>query len=162
VAAPCWQWIACSPVRKSVVAGRSTQSLAVMRETLGGTCEHCGKGFRYYLVSNGMNGSFHAFCERCGRTVMSESYVDPKTITFDPCICGAAISFGASPRCPHCEQPLSAEGATLFLERNAPGYAGGWRWQRSWRGEYAFVIEDRLLYNHHWTKPKERWWQVWK
>jgi SUKH-4 immunity protein len=30
VAAPCSQWIACSPVRKRIVAGRSTRSLAVM------------------------------------------------------------------------------------------------------------------------------------
>jgi hypothetical protein len=29
VAAPCSQWIACSPVRSGIVAGRSTRSLAV-------------------------------------------------------------------------------------------------------------------------------------
>jgi hypothetical protein len=31
VAAPCSQWIACSPVRKRIVVGRSTQSLGSMR-----------------------------------------------------------------------------------------------------------------------------------
>jgi hypothetical protein len=30
VAAPCSQWIACSPVRSGIVAGRSTQSLGIM------------------------------------------------------------------------------------------------------------------------------------
>jgi Family of unknown function (DUF6386) len=31
VAAPCSQWIACSPVRKRIVQGRSTRSLAIMK-----------------------------------------------------------------------------------------------------------------------------------
>jgi hypothetical protein len=34
VAAPCSQWIACSPVRRCTVAGRSTRSLAVMWKLL--------------------------------------------------------------------------------------------------------------------------------
>jgi hypothetical protein len=35
VAAPCSQWIACSPVRKRIVAGRSTRSLDIMAENVG-------------------------------------------------------------------------------------------------------------------------------
>ena len=34
MAAPCSQWIACSPVRKSAVPGRSTRSLDMRREIL--------------------------------------------------------------------------------------------------------------------------------
>jgi hypothetical protein len=117
-----------------------------------GSCEHCGRSFQYRLIGNGMNGSFHAYCERCGNAVVSESLVDPRSIQFDPCACGGRVSYEASPRCPHCSEVLSATVAANYIERNSPGVAGGWRWQRTWKGGNAFVVDGRLLYNHPWRK----------
>jgi hypothetical protein len=30
------------------------------------------------------------------------------------------------------------------VEKNAPGSASGWRWQRNWQDTYAIVIEGRI------------------
>jgi hypothetical protein len=38
--------------------------------------------------------------------------------------------------------------AAEWLERNAPGTAMGWRWQRSWRGLYCIIIEDRVVHDN--------------
>lgn len=69
-----------------------------------------------------------------------------------PCACGGKFRRDASPRCPMCKSKLSAEQATWWLERDAPGTAAGWRWQRSWAGLYALVIEHRSM-DLRWAKP---------
>ena len=61
------------------------------------------------------------------------------------CVCGGHFRGTAVPRCPRCEEMLSADEAAADIERNAPGTSKGWRWQRSWSGLYAIVIEDRLV-----------------
>jgi hypothetical protein len=58
------------------------------------------------------------------------------------CSCGGRFRKGASPRCPQCKMPLSAECAAARIEQNAPGTANGWRWQKSWGGLYCIAIED--------------------
>jgi hypothetical protein len=39
--------------------------------------------------------------------------------------------------------------ATTYIERNAPGTAKGWRWQKSWSGVYSIVINENIV---------EDWW----
>jgi hypothetical protein len=58
------------------------------------------------------------------------------------CSCGGYFRKGAMPRCPHCMEPLSAEYAAVSIEKNAPGTAKGWRWQKNWNGPYCMAIED--------------------
>lgn len=58
-----------------------------------------------------------------------------------PCFCGGHFRKGATPRCPDCGMTLSAESATNYIEKNAPGTAKGWRWQRNWSGIYCIAIE---------------------
>jgi hypothetical protein len=60
------------------------------------------------------------------------------------CECGGHFRAGASPRCPRCNEPISAVLATEFIERNAPGTKKGWRWQRSWNGTYCIAIENKI------------------
>ena len=60
-----------------------------------------------------------------------------------PCCCGGAFKKGSSPRCPHCQKPLSAQVATHYIEANALGTKKGWTWQRNWRETYCIVIEKR-------------------
>jgi hypothetical protein len=120
-----------------------------------GICEHCGQSFRFSFIG-GMNGSFHAYCEQCGKAIVSESLVDPLKIKFEPCQCGGEPSYDASPRCPHCNRALSAEIAASYIEREAPP---GYRWQRTWKNGTTFVIEGKLSYNHPWKKVKGKWFQ---
>jgi hypothetical protein len=117
-----------------------------------GICEHCSQSFQYFLIGNGMNGSFHAYCEQCGIAIVTESLVDPRHIEFEPCTCGGAVSYDAAPRCPHCGEVLSAVVAAGYIERNSPGAEKGWRWQRTWKGGNAFVVEGKLSYNHPWKE----------
>jgi hypothetical protein len=65
-----------------------------------------------------------------------------------PCQCGGAFQSGCSPRCSHCNAPLSADKATSYIEENAPGTKKGWRWQRNWSGLYCIVIEEKLVENN--------------
>ena len=125
-----------------------------------GTCEQCGHVFVYYLVHNGFNDSAYAYCDACGSTALFSAWyaevpkiaelrfhepIAPEVETFvRPCRCGGSFRGTASPRCPRCREPLSAEHAAEYLERNAPGTRAGWRWQRTWSGLYAIVIEDRM------------------
>ena len=127
-------------------------------------CESCRSTFGYYLGHNGFSESSHAYCDRCGMTCGLDALHVPagvplvrhREITSDvephllPCECGGAFRAGASPRCPKCMAPLSAVLATAYIERNAPGTAGGYRWQRSWSGLYFIVINDRAV------------WEPWK
>jgi hypothetical protein len=140
-----------------------------MRKKDIGTCDRCGKQFEYYLVHNGFNESAYAYCDKCGRSAILDYYSKsvPKGIGFgygkeidsawerwlEPCECGGRYKGGAQPRCPHCGNELSAEAATQYLEANAPGAKGGWRWQRTWRGLYCIVINDRWVEDNWRTAP---------
>ena len=112
------------------------------------------------LIHNGFNDSAYGYCDQCGMTALFSAYSDAVPEGVDvgfhgalradaerfvrPCTCGGQFRGSATPRCPHCARHLSAEASAEFIERNASGTAKGWRWQRSWRGLYAIVIEDRL------------------
>jgi hypothetical protein len=63
------------------------------------------------------------------------------------CQCGGSFRAGASPRCPHCRQPLSAVRAADYIEPQAEGTKKGWRWQRTWTGLYCIIIEDRVVHD---------------
>lgn len=124
-----------------------------------GTCESCRQGFEYRLIHNGFNESAYAYCDQCGVTAFFGRYsaAVPKDVNIGfhgplrpdaeryvrPCTCGGWFRGSAAPRCPHCAAELSARACAAFIERNAPGTAEGWRWQRSWQGVYAIVIGDR-------------------
>jgi hypothetical protein len=49
---------------------------------------------------------------------------------------------------------LSAEVATGYIEKNAPGTSKGWRWQRDWQGTYCIVIEGRRIDNNWIPEPE--------
>ena len=132
------------------------------RENLPGRCDHCGHTFGYHLIHNGFNESCYAYCAECGMTaLMDTGYHDRadqglprhRSITaggdqfLRSCACGGRFSPGASPRCPHCKQALSATEAAQWIEANAAGSTWGWRWQRSWDGLYAIIIDDRVAHN---------------
>lgn len=124
-----------------------------------GTCEHCSRAFSYGLIHNGFNDTAFAYCDSCGRTAFFSAWSKkPKEAIFPqgplpshleqlviPCECGGHFRATAAPRCPHCHQPLSAQCAAAYIEREAPGAAKGWRWQRSWQGLYAVVVEGRAV-----------------
>jgi hypothetical protein len=126
-----------------------------------GTCEHCGESFAFCLTHNGFNESFYAYCSACGMTaILHTMYKDRaadglprhRSITaggeryLAPCSCGGAFLPGESPRCPHCQQRLSAVAATPWIEAAyPPGSAKGWKWQQDWLGLYSITIEDRWM-----------------
>lgn len=124
-----------------------------------GTCEHCGGTFTYALLHNGFNESAYAYCDSCGITAVLDGWKMPDGIQVQlqtvikpedeilllPCECGGVFKSGASPRCPHCHSPISVESARQWIEANAPGTAKGWRWQCSWTGLYAIVIDKKLV-----------------
>ena len=124
-----------------------------------GACEHCGVTFPYALLHNGFNESAYAYCDSCGMTAVLDGWKVPDGIQIKfhtviksedeslllPCECGGAFKSGASPRCPHCHKSLSAESARQWIEANAVGTAKGWRWQCSWTGLYAIVIDNNLV-----------------
>ena len=132
-----------------------------------GMCETCNQAFGHMLVHNGFNDSAYAYCDRCGETALFSAWSPTVQKGMDvgfsgplkqaaealvrPCMCGGAFRGSAAPRCPHCGERLSAELAAGYLERDAPGTAKGWRWQRTWSGLYAIIIEDRVL-NDPWIK----------
>jgi hypothetical protein len=73
-----------------------------------------------------------------------------------PCVCGGSFKRGSAPRCPHCNQSLSSEVATDYIERNAPGTEKGWRWQKNWSGVYCIVIEDNRVGNNFRSLSREQ------
>lgn len=125
-----------------------------------GTCEHCGGTFAIEIFHNGFGDSSYTYCERCGETAILSGWSRqwPKDVKctqaeiaaemerhLQKCECGGKFTKGNSPRCPLCKEPLSAEKATEYIEAQAPGTKGGWRWQRNWHGLYCAVIENRRV-----------------
>src|SRR5271169_833762 len=126
------------------------------REQDVGICDQCHKTFGYYLIHNGFNESWYAYCDRCGATAILSLY-SPRTSKLwlgkmlqglippeiephlRPCSCGGRLIAAATPRCPHCDQSLSPVAAADWIERNAPGAKKGWRWQKDWGGLYCIV-----------------------
>jgi len=131
-----------------------------------GDCEHCKKKFGYYLIHNGFNDSAYAYCDSCGLTALLDGWRVPKGVQMPlhqaitpevephlaPCQCGGSFRVSASPRCPHCQQPLSAVRAADYIEPQAEGTKKGWRWQRAWTGLYCIIIEERLV-RDVWRQP---------
>lgn len=124
-----------------------------------GVCEACLQTFNYSLIHNGFNDTAYAYCDKCGETIFVSGWskdippaanlkvhgpMNPEAeALLAPCSCGGRFSASAAPRCPHCLNQLSAELATVYIEANAPGTAKGWRWQCSWQGLYAIIIEGK-------------------
>lgn len=139
------------------------------REQNTGSCELCGKTFQYYLVHNGFNDSAYSYCDKCGCTVLLNRFSRvpvPPTLKvhqrlwdgelerlLKPCRCGGTFRADANPRCPHCEQPLSAIQAKGYIEANAPGAKKGWKWQNNWTGLYAIVVDNNVV--HDWWNTSE-------
>jgi hypothetical protein len=139
--------------------------LVFMRKLDIGTCEHCSQTFGYYLIHSGFNDSSYAYCDTCGMTTILSSYDKrmPKLPSsclphseicaemesyLKPCECTGVFKKGSCPRCPRCRERLSAETATSYLERNAPGTKEGWHWQENWHETYCIVIEDRVVHGN--------------
>ena len=132
-----------------------------------GKCTGCASEFHYSLIHNGFNESAYAYCDRCGKTAIlsgwSKAIPESAPIKFHekitpqvegflkPCECGGKFTHDASPRCPHCREELSPVEATTWIERNAPGTAKGWRWQRSWNGIYCIIVEGNEV-SDNWKK----------
>jgi hypothetical protein len=105
------------------------------------------------MIDNGFNDSVSAYCDTCGRLLLINVYsgapngVEYGTIDPDlepllqPCVCGGFFRARAVPRCPSCHGPLDAGDAASYIEANASGAKGGWRWQRSWAGLYSIAVE---------------------
>lgn len=130
-----------------------------------GSCDSCQTVFRFELVHNGFNESFHAYCDACGATLLLDTgdprarsqmqrwtwagSVDAEIESSVPaCECGGKFRGSASPRCPVCKHELNAEEAAKWIEHSAPAnrWRRTWAWQRNWRGLYAIVIEDRVRF----------------
>ena len=135
-----------------------------MSDTIG-SCDGCHGEFRYFLVHNGFNDSSYAYCSDCGLLATLSHWSDryPAGIkseygliseemaeTLEKCECGGSFTRMAIPRCPKCKHELSAESATEWIERNAPGTKKGWRWQRNWQGLYSIMINGRFV-KDNWT-----------
>ncbi|WP_109488430.1 hypothetical protein [Occallatibacter savannae] len=125
-----------------------------------GDCEHCGRFYRYTLWHSGFGDNSYAYCDTCGMLALfnySNEYVSALPSPADkfgeiesswepwlqPCPCGGQFRKGASPRCPSCNQKLSATHAAAHIEAQALG-ARGWRWQNSWSGIYCIAMNDPL------------------
>lgn len=136
-----------------------------------GKCDKCRRSFDYQIIHNGFNDTAYAYCDLCGTTMFVGGWDDTRQPAGAPlrihgpiqpetekwlqrCTCGGCFRHDAAPRCPHCREPLSAEFATSYIEANAEGTRGGWRWQQSWSGIYCLVIAGRLTKNV-WREPAD-------
>lgn len=133
-----------------------------------GRCEHCGVTSPYEMVHNGFNDSAFAYCDRCGRVAIVDLVEIerrlgqvPALVTPLPeevaehlasCTCGGSFKGDAPARCPSCHKALSAELAAAWIEAQASGAKGGWRWQRSWPALYALILGERVVFNP-WSRP---------
>jgi hypothetical protein len=124
-----------------------------------GDCEHCEKFYRYSLWHSGFGDNSYAYCDDCGM-LATINYKNPAVVGFlplsthnaeideswesllRPCACGGKFRKGASPRCPSCNEPLSATHAVGHIEAQAQGAGKGWRWQQNWSGVYCMVIDN--------------------
>jgi hypothetical protein len=135
-----------------------------------GSCDRCSGSFEYMIIHNGFNDTAYAYCDQCGMTTfvggMSDSNKPPdaplrihEPILIEtepwllPCECGGRFRREAAPRCPSCNDRLSAESATEYIEKNAAGAKKGWRWQRSWSGMYCIVVNGRMTENNWRSTP---------
>lgn len=126
-----------------------------------GTCEHCQRQFGYWLEHCGFGDAVYAYCDRCGETAILSmwdkrfpklqdcpgqqeicSAMEPH---LEDCDCGGHFKRGSKPRCPWCNEELSAEIAASYIEAKAPGTKSGWKWQRNWSSVYCIVIEGRRV-----------------
>jgi hypothetical protein len=122
--------------------------------------ETCPSGHRfpYMLVHNCFNDTAYAYCDSCGITTLLGGWDDtrrpaaaplriqgPIQIETEPwlesCACGGHFTANAEPRCPECRVTLSAEGASTFIENNAPGT----------RLEMAALMARHVLHRHRWS-----------
>jgi hypothetical protein len=135
------------------------------REQQVGVCDQCSRTFHYYLINNGFNDSWYAYCDRCGTTAILSLH-SPKVSKFwsgktvqgripleiepylRPCSCGGHFLVTGSPRCLRCTLALLAAEAASWIETQAPGAKKGWRWQKSWDGLYCMVIERRIVHDN--------------
>ncbi len=124
-----------------------------------GECEHCHQQYNFSLWNAQLGECSYAYCDSCGM-VATIDYRDrrmallPPTDILNqemdasweshlaPCACGGQFQRGASPRCPVCRQPLSAEKAAPYIEAMQSHVARNWRWQGNWSDEYFVAIED--------------------
>lgn len=124
-----------------------------------GDCEHCGKFYRYSLWHSGFGDNSYAYCDDCGMLAMI-NYDNPTVVGFPPlstqyaeidesweplllpCACGGRFRKGAEPRCPTCNEPLSAKHAAAHIEAQAQGAGRDWRWQKTWSGVYCMAIDN--------------------
>jgi hypothetical protein len=124
-----------------------------------GECEHCWRSYRYELWHAGFGEFSYAYCDSCGMLATFDylngtvrqlpplsaphQEIDAAWEPFlAPCPCGGHFKKDASPRCPSCREPLSAEYAAGHIEHNSVGAARGWHWQRNWNEEYCIAIEE--------------------
>ena len=133
-----------------------------------GTCDKCSKKFSYTLFHSGFGESSYAYCNKCGKVALLDTYLVPPKIKYiflnyarhhiiskelekfiDPCECGGKFTHNASPRCPHCKQKLSAIEANKYIESDNPNKKEAWLWQNNWTGLYAMIIDDNKI-NDNW------------
>lgn len=137
-----------------------------------GLCENCKAEFNYNLINNGFNESSYAYCDKCGKTALFDTNAVPDSLKaifnkdsrhnviseeiegfIMPCDCGGSYRHNVSPRCPHCNNELSAVSAAEYVEDNSPGAKKGWKWQGNWTGLYAIIVEGKSV-NNCWREQK--------
>ena len=122
-------------------------------------CEHCNVTYRYTLWNASFGGFSYCYCYTCGMLATID-YRNPRMALLpytpllhqemdalwephlDPCSCGGTFRRGASPRCPRCHLPLSAETAGYYIEQNEGKAAKDWKWQGNWSEAYCIAIEE--------------------
>jgi len=146
------------PARPAHTAGARIVSEPVNTPTYA-DCGHCNRSFRYVLWHSGFSDSAYAYCDTCGMLALLDLWRVPESIRkrspfghgeieqsaeeyLSSCSCGGHFKKGSSPRCPYCGESLSSDLMAGAIERNAPGTAKGWRWQRTWSGIYCIAVED--------------------
>lgn len=134
-----------------------------------GQCETCHKNFGYRLIHNGFNSTVYAYCAKSGEISLLSLWNVPQGIEIkeygvipqqvelllNDCECGGTFRKGTSPRCPHCNSELSAIAAAKYIEANAPATGDGWRWQQSWEGLYAIIVQDKCI-DDNWKEAADR------
>jgi hypothetical protein len=129
-----------------------------------GNCEHCHERFEYSIFHCGLGDCSYAYCDLCGRTAIlsmwdkkwpslpncevQQEVCSAMESHLEPCECGGQFRKGSSPRCPSCNQKLSADLAGSYIEKDAAGTKNGWRWQRVWSGLYCIVVEGKRVDNN--------------